>query len=289
MSLNRTIPSSGHLIVSAFRNAGGFDGEILSEEALEIRRDAMRWIEDTDKLLPQLRAAEIPVALSWYDLVYRVAYSKAPEDEKIYSPMYKAFRSMLHGEEADEVAFVRWIKKEIRRKKNNIDLHLLGWYSSVIEKWLKELNPYREEKRFTAADIRKVNILLSENLEPWHADEESYKRKLVEKILPIVNDFSKQASSLLSHLSSPGTLHHELYPLTSSNKQKVCRYNVEAITFSSESIEAIGEFVFLALRYNREIDAVEISAQTKEILARHPDLEPIEREAYLLDLLTYNL
>lgn len=241
----------GHLLASSYRNFNGFEQSFLTPENLRIKKQAEEWIKKVEEILPSLSGIDIQRYLEWYDFVHRIAFGREADFKFIHLYMKKAMTDMARGEKVDNIGFINWIRSNLYFHIKEIDHNLLFWCDSTIERWIKKFSNFGVVLDQNLNNLRKINILLEENLDRKVKDPGSFKRSLIHQTLPYLQDVVYQ--------------------------------NDIAGKYSRFQLEAISNFAFQAGLENSDIDYEKIRTLVLEKLSTLETLDPYSREAYRLD------
>ena len=246
---SRELEGYGHLLASTFRDLSG----IPQGDRRPPLDNAREWIKRVETTIGNCKGEEIQDLLEWYDIIHRQAYFRPAKFEFIYNNMRRALTDMARGEKADKTRFMRFIKNALPVHGSSIDIEVIGWYESTLDRWVRKyaypttIDPFSDDDT-----LRIVNHLLEEDLSAWTENQSALKRSLIERHIGAIDILNSE---------KPGSP-----------------------TLSRIQIEAASWFAFLASQEITGIDHEEIRLHALRCLTLHPALDPFSRRAYHLDL-----
>lgn len=137
----RSIAGYAHLLISAYRHAGGFDYPAAPARVIApIVGMATRWLALVRRVIPSLDICHVAETLSLYDLVYRIVHHTPAPTSFIDRWNRLIFDARFHNRRpiADATVFLI-IDRMIKTEPQNVTTPMMQWYTVTENQWLDDL------------------------------------------------------------------------------------------------------------------------------------------------------
>ena len=192
------ISSFASLILSQANFLGIFSGKDSDfSDARELRMVAKRWLQRTGEVMPVSTAGEALTLSDYYDLVHRVGFGKAADNNFLDRYRIRAFEAYIRGDRSvDQYTLYHVVANEVSRRNPLFLGRPLQWMALCIEEWYEQFR--NGTKHLTLSDydvLQRVTILLGSDLFAFcGSQQETFKHRLVQSYLPLTEKIADMDS-----------------------------------------------------------------------------------------------
>lgn len=192
------ISSFASLILSQANFLGIFSGKDSDfSDARELRMVARRWLQRTGELMPTFTVGDALTLSDYYDLIHRVGFGKAADNNFLDRYRMNAFEAYIRGDRSvDQYTLYHAVGHEVSRRNPLFLGRPLQWMALCIEEWYEQFR--NDIKQITLSDydvLQRITILLESDLFAFSGSrQEAFKQQLVRTYLPLTEKIADMDS-----------------------------------------------------------------------------------------------
>lgn len=245
----KSIMAYSHYLVMKAQLAGNlrFDGHKASEEELEIARQCRTLCDRIARRLDVCKESNIPDLLECYDIVYRIGDKRLPDSNFVNRHKRRVLKAWKAGDKSiEESSVFGMIAPEVSYHPERADMEYVRAYISIRDRWIATLLKHDCFPGVTSYEnYQRLAFMMRDKLDmELGYDADNAKRRWCEHNR--VNDLSSLGSLILR-----------------SYRRFISSLSSGIIDFHEK---------------------MELDCKIVEELSTRPDLDPYDREAYLIAL-----
>lgn len=176
------------LILSQANILGIFSGKDFDfSDARELRMTARRWLQRVEERMSNYTVGESLTLSDYYDLIHRVGFGKAADNNFLDRYRMNAFEAYIRGDRSvDQYTLYHAVAHEVSRRNPLFLGRPLQWMALCIEEWYEQFRNGTKHLTLSDCDVlQRVTILLENDLFAFcGSQQEAFKRQLVQTYLP---------------------------------------------------------------------------------------------------------
>ena len=186
------------LILSQANILGIFSGKDFDfSDARELRMIARRWLQMAAEFMPTFAVGDALTLSDYYDLVHRVGFGKAADNNFIDRYRMNAFEAYIRGDRSvDQYTLYHAVAHEVSCHNPLFLGRPLQWMALCIEEWHEQFR--KGTKHLTLSDydvLQRITILLESDLFAFSGSrQEAFKQRLVQTYLPLTEKIADMDS-----------------------------------------------------------------------------------------------